>query len=152
LRSLPPHKAATPCSPNVPSGLFPGVSLRPNVTGPLTVTGSPVQWFSDPSVYTSPCTTVSGITTCSPGDMGRNSVIGPDFVDTDLSLIRDTKIWERMNLQFRADAFDVFNHPNFGNPNLSVGSTTFGTITSTRFANGDYGSARQLQLALKLEF
>jgi hypothetical protein len=141
-------QSGNPLQPNVPSGIFPGVNLRPNVSGPLTVTGSPVQWFSNPAVYTSPCTPSA----CSPGDMARNSVIGPDFVDTDLSLIKDTKIWERMNLQFRADAFDVFNHPNFGNPNLSVGSTTFGTITSTRFANGDYGSARQLQLALKLEF
>ena len=57
-----------------------------------------------------------------------------------------------MNLEFRADAFDGFNHANFGNPNLTVGSASFGSITSTRFPNGDFGSARQLQLALKLEF
>jgi len=57
-----------------------------------------------------------------------------------------------MNLEFRADAFDGFNHANFGNPNLTIGSASFGSITSTRFPNGDFGSARQLQLALKLEF
>jgi hypothetical protein len=84
--------------------------------------------------------------------MGRNSVIGPDFVSTDLSLIKDTKLHERLNLQFRADAFDVLNRPNFGNPNLTVGSSTFGAITSTRFPNSDFGSARQLQVALKLQF
>lgn len=134
------------------SAIFPGVNLRPNVSGSLGVTGSPVQWFADPAAFTSPCATVGTATTCSPGDMGRNSVVGPGFVNTDLSVIKDTKITERVNLQFRADAFDVFNHANFGNPNLTVGSTSFGSITSTRFPNGDFGSARQLQLALKLQF
>jgi hypothetical protein len=71
---------------------------------------------------------------------------------TDLSLLKNTKITEAVNLQFRAEAFDIFNHPNFGNPNLNVGSSSFGSITSTRFPNGDFGSARQLQLALKLQF
>jgi hypothetical protein len=84
--------------------------------------------------------------------MGRNSVIGPSFVNTDLSLLKNTKITEAVNLQFRAEAFDIFNHPNFGNPSLNVGSSNFGSITSTRFPNGDFGSARQLQLALKLQF
>ena len=134
------------------SAIFPGVNLRPNVSGSLAVTGSHVQWFADPAAFTSPCTTVGTTTTCSPGDMGRNSVVGPNFVNTDLSLIKDTKITERVNLQFRADAFDVFNQANFGNPNLTVGSASFGSITSTRFSNGDFGSARQLQLGLKLEF
>ncbi len=134
------------------SAIFPGINLRPNVSGSLAVTGSHVEWFADRAAFTSPCTTTGSTTTCSPGDMGRNSVIGPSFINTDLSLIKNTKITERVNLQFRADAFDVFNHPNFGNPNLTVGSSTFGSITSTRFPNGDFGSARQLQLALKLEF
>jgi hypothetical protein len=53
---------------------------------------------------------------------------------------------------FRSDAFDVFNHPNFGNPSLNVLSSSFGVITSTRFPNGDFWSARQLQLGLKLIF
>jgi hypothetical protein len=67
-------------------------------------------------------------------------------------LLKNTKITEAVNLQFRAEAFDIFNHPNFGNPNLNVGSSNFGSITSTRFPNGDFGSARQVQLALKLQF
>lgn len=75
-----------------------------------------MQWFADRAGFTSPCTTTGTTTTRSPGDMSRNSVIGPSFVNTDVSLIKNTKITERVNLQFRADAFDVFNHPNFGNP------------------------------------
>jgi len=123
-----------------------------DLNGTLLESANPAQWFASPGTFSAPCTTVSGVTTCSPGDMSRNSVIGPSFVDTDLSLIKNTKLTERANLQFRAEAFDVFNHPNFGNPNLNVGTTNFGSITNTRFPNGDFGSARQLQLALKLEF
>lgn len=146
-------QSGNPLQPTVPSGLFPGVNLRPNVSGPITIIRSPGGWFGPKSLYStefsSPCVTA---TVCSPGNMGRNSVIGPNFIDTDLSVIKNTKITERFNFQFRADAFDVFNHPNFGNPNLSVGTSTFGVITGTRFPNGDFGSARQLQLAAKLIF
>lgn len=67
-------------------------------------------------------------------------------------MIKNTKINERFNLQFRAEAFDVFNHPNFGDPNLNVGNKFFGLITSTRFGPADFGSSRQIQLALKLQF
>src|SRR5215469_11490897 len=77
---------------------------------------------------------------------------GPNFVNTDLSLVKNTKLTERMSLQFRTEAFDIFNHPNFGNPNLNVQSSSFGRITGTRFPVGDFGSARQLQLSLKLQF
>ena len=149
-------QTGNPLQPISVSGIFPGVNLRPNVSGSLGTTGSHVEWFANPGAVSSPCTTVTTTTppttTCSPGDMGRNSALGPSFVDTDLSLIKDTKITERVNLQFRADAFDIFNHPNFGNPNQTVGSPSFGSITSTRFPNGDFGSARQLQLGLKLQF
>ena len=145
-------QSGNPLQPIAPEGIFPGVNLRPNVNGSLGVTGRPTQWFGDPTAFSAPCTSLGGVTTCSPGDMGRNSVIGPSFVNTDLSLLKNTKITEAVNLQFRAEAFDIFNHPNFGNPNLNVGSSNFGSITSTRFPNGDFGSARQVQLALKLQF
>ena len=90
------------------------------------------------------------------GSLGRNTVIGPGFVNTDFSLIKHTKITERINSEFRAEFFDIFNHPNFGNPNLGLPSNgtlgTFGQIFSTRFPTGDFGSSRQIQLALKLQF
>jgi hypothetical protein len=63
-----------------------------------------------------------------------------------------TKITERFNLQFRTEMFDVFNHPNCGNPVLNVTSKSFGVIQSTRFPTGDFGSSRQIQFALKLLF
>jgi len=89
---------------------------------------------------------------CHPGSLGRNALIGPDFVNTDFSVLKNTHITERFNLQFRAEMFDVFNHPNFGDPVLTATSGSFGVIQSTRFPTGDFGSSRQIQFALKLEF
>jgi len=87
----------------------------------------------------------------------------------DLALAKNTKISERLNLQLRVDAFDVLNHPNYGQPGASGGFLaaslqpsfdanpgnqfkTFSTIGSTRFPAGDSGSSRQLQFAVKLQF
>ena len=87
----------------------------------------------------------------------------------DLALVKNTKISERLNLQLRADAFDVLNHPNYGQPGASGGFLaaslqpafaanpgnqlgSFSTIGSTRFPTGDSGSSRQLQFAVKLQF
>jgi hypothetical protein len=48
--------------------------------------------------------------------------------------------------------FDIFNHPNFGNPVLATTSSSFGKIQNTRFPTGDFGSSRQIQFALQLVF
>ena len=86
--------------------------------------------------------------------IGRNVVIGPGFTNTDFSVLKTTKLTESLRVQFRAEFFDLFNHANFGQPGrvAQVGSTTFGVISSTRFATGDSGSSRQVQFALKLIF
>ena len=59
-------------------------------------------------------------------------------------------------VEFRAEAFNIFNHPNLGFPlaarTATVGSTSFGVITATRLPTGDSGSARQLQFAMKVLF
>ena len=88
------------------------------------------------------------------GSMGRNVVIGPSFHNTDLSLIKRTKLSERQMIEFRWEVFDVFNHANFGQPGRTaqVGSNAFGVITNTRFPTGDSGSSRQMQFALKYKF
>jgi hypothetical protein len=92
------------------------------------------------------------------GNAGINSLRGPGYWDDDLSLFRDISLSEKYKLQFRLEAFDVFNHPNLGNPGGGTTSVTdagtnenFNLITSTVPTTGP-GANRDLQLALKLLF
>jgi len=123
---------------------FNGVSgtLRPNVTGPIKIIGNVDRWF-DTSLFTA----ISGF-----GNLGRNVIIGPGFNNTDFSIAKNTNLWDRVRLQFRAEVFDLFNHANFGQPGNVVGTPGFGRITSTRFPTGESGSSRQMQLGIKLLF
>jgi hypothetical protein len=148
-------------------------TLRPDIAGPITIsptaatTGIGVQYFPnlvcDPrpggscpsgSVVLLPVAFVNGKTVYHFGSIGRNTIIGPGFSNSDVSVIKRTKIGENKLIEFRWEVFDVFNHANFGQPGRTaqVGSTTFGTITNTRFGTGDSGSSRQMQFALKFKF
>jgi hypothetical protein len=62
------------------------------------------------------------------------------------SVIKDFKIFDRLNARFRAEAFNVFNHPQFGFPDYSLGDGTTGVISSQANA------PRQIQLAAKVTF
>jgi hypothetical protein len=117
-------------------------TVRPDVTGPIRIVGSVDQWF-DPSVF---------VAAGRFGNLGRNVVIGPGFNNTDFSITKNTKLGERLSAQFRVEFFDLFNHANLGQPGNVVGAPDFGRITRTRFATGESGSSRQVQLAVKLVF
>jgi hypothetical protein len=81
------------------------------------------------------------------GTAGRNSILGPAFWNLDTSLFRLFPVGEGRQFEFRAEAFNLFNHVNLGQPQSDINSgSAFGTINST--AN----SARQLQLAAKFIF
>ena len=93
------------------------------------------------------------------GNLGRNAIYGPHFWDVDFSLAKNTQIFERMNLQFRAEFFNLFNHPNFALPGWFVnpGSGPTGLITQTpdqAQTNPGLGGGgpRVVQLGLKLVF
>ena len=79
--------------------------------------------------------------------MRRNSLYGPGFFEWDMSLFRDFHIYERFSLQARAEARNLLNHPNLGNPGTVLGSQTFGVISDT-----STNPMRQLQLGLRLLF
>lgn len=79
------------------------------------------------------------------GNSGKNILRGPRFFDTDLGLLKDFAIVERVKLQFRAEFFNVFNNVNFGQPQNYLGSSSTGQVTSA-------GNPRILQFALKLAF
>ena len=86
------------------------------------------------------------------GSAGRNILTSPGFQDVDFSIAKNTSIKEGISLQFRAEAFNLLNHPNFTQPQNSLTASTFGQITATRSTRGDLGSSRQLQLGMKLIF
>jgi len=81
------------------------------------------------------------------GNANRAPLSGPDFVNTDFSAIKHFVLREDMRLDFRAEFFNVFNHPQFGLPGADLNSpATFGAINST------VNNPRLLQFALKLAF
>jgi hypothetical protein len=80
------------------------------------------------------------------GNVGRNTMIGPSIFNWDASAHKNFNFTERHYLQFRAEAFNAANHPNWGNPNGNVQSPGFGVIGGTRT------NMRQMQLALKFVF
>jgi Carboxypeptidase regulatory-like domain len=116
-------------------------SWNPNFTGPV-ILGSPNLYFN-PDAFTQPPAGTYG-------NAGRNILTGPGLVATDLSLAKKLAFSERLNLQFRAEFFNIFNHTNFNTPNPVVftaatggASPTAGVITSTST------TSRQIQLGLK---
>jgi hypothetical protein len=93
------------------------------------------------------------------GDAPRNFARGFDVVQMDLAVRREFPIFEGLRLQFRAEAFNIFNHPNFGTINSGFGQNTFGQATGT-LANSlgvlnplyQMGGPRSMQFALKIIF
>ncbi|MBV9268374.1 MAG: hypothetical protein JO061_19565 [Acidobacteriaceae bacterium] len=102
------------------------------------------------------------------GTLGRNTGRGPAFYQWDLSGMKNFALTERVKLQFRADLFNLLNHPNFANPDTGIclavtpatATTTasctpnpnFGRSASTIGTLVGTGTSRQAQLALKLIF
>ncbi|HKE84730.1 MAG TPA: carboxypeptidase-like regulatory domain-containing protein [Vicinamibacterales bacterium] len=122
-----PNTGAQTYRPNLVSGQDPN-------DGPKTVQ----QWFNtaafvrnDPFTY---------------GNAGRNIVIGPGIFTTDMSLIRNFRMSGARSFQFRLEAFNAFNQPVWGDPNMSMASPLYGTINTTRTP------MRELQLGVKFSF
>ena len=79
------------------------------------------------------------------GNSPRNPLIGPGYVDTDISAFKKFAIYEKSDLLFRGEIFNAFNNVNLGGPNGTLTSTHFGQITGSN-------SPRIVQFALKYEF
>jgi hypothetical protein len=88
------------------------------------------------------------------GDAGRGIIRGPGSFNIDASLIKNTRLG-RYNTEVRIEAFNLLNHPQFGNPNTTIGNAAVGTI-STMLSNPSCSlcgtTERQIQLALKVRF
>jgi len=117
-------------------------SINSTFSGPVLL-GNPNQWFN-PNAFALP---VPGTY----GNLGRGIYMGPDLINLDISFSKVTPITERINLQFRAELFNILNHTNFATPNPIVfaGNTispSAGLITATAT------TSRQIQFGLKLVF
>src|SRR5580692_6140759 len=132
-----------------------------------------LSWFGNPAAFTQPCVLGAGGVPepntpagCVPltgaaALGGVTQVPGPGFHRLDFSAFKDIPLNERFRMEFRAEIFNIFNHPNFNAPNFggngvvaisnsgNFNSSTFGEIGSTRDAPYD---PRQIQFALKLYF
>jgi hypothetical protein len=115
-----------------------GANDRPNLVGnPELSSPSTGRWFNTAAfAFPAPGTF---------GNAGRNIIDGPGYQSVNASLVKNTHLTETVNLQFRAEVFNLFNHPNFNLPDNFLGSPTFGQITSAR-------DPRHLQFGLKLLF
>jgi hypothetical protein len=115
---------------------------RPNATGQYAVLDrdvrNPNRWFNSAAFALQPSGTF--------GTAGRNTIITPGSIQLDFSAHKEFRIVENHALQFRFEAFNLPNHPNWGNPDTTITSQTFGRINSTRT------NMREIQIALKYTF
>jgi hypothetical protein len=82
------------------------------------------------------------------GNSGRNPIRGPGFWNVDFGLFKTVKIADRVDVQFRAEAINVLNHPNFANPGGDISNAgTFGFITQTT-GTGE----RNIRFGLRIAF
>jgi outer membrane receptor protein involved in Fe transport len=114
----------------------PDQTCDPNADAPHTVE----QWF------TTACFTRRALAnTAEPGTTPRNSVRGPGFARTDLSLFKNVDLAGTHRLQFRLEAFNLWNQTRFGQPGNQIGTANFGRITTAE-------DGRIIQLAVKYSF
>jgi outer membrane receptor protein involved in Fe transport len=123
--------------------LIAGCNATPGVT--TNAQGKPMAF--DPSCFTAAPAVAGGVLV---GNSGRNAFYGPGLTTVDFSAFKNVNVSERVRLQFRAEFFNLLNHPNFAAPNFlndannSIGTATAGVIGSTST------SSRQVQLGAKL--
>jgi hypothetical protein len=114
-------------------------SDRPNVVASWTLANpTPKEWFNTSAFVVPPPYTF--------GNAGRNIIEGPGFASFDMALVRRFSLKERLKMTAQAQAFNLFNRPNFNLPQAYADNpSTFGKILSAK-------SPRQVQLALRMSF
>ena len=112
------------------------VAANPSCAAPSQIR-TPNYWFNPCAFVIAPAGTF--------GNEGRNNVIAPSFKNLDVVVSRVFVIRERLAIQFRAEAFNAFNHPNLDAPNQTVDGSAFAAVPVAE-------AARQLQFGLKIKF
>jgi hypothetical protein len=145
------NRSRSQWSPSLAPGIgFDRPNIAPGFDARSAVTGDPAGYFNPAAFRLQPAGTL--------GNLGRGVFIGPNLRNFDFALMKNTR-WSRLGdntvIQLRLEAFNLFNHANFGNPSLIAFTgaadneqplSTFGLIRST------VTSSRQIQLGLRLTF
>jgi len=128
---------------------------RPNVVpgvNPILANWNPFTGYLNPNAFAQPAFGTFG-------NLGRDSVFGPGYANLDFSVTKNTRLYERLNLQLRAEFFNILNHPNFALPagSITPGVAPAGQISQTPdVAQGNPGlgggGPRVIQLAAKFTF
>jgi len=119
-------------------GTASAVGQRPNYTGaPLYLNGDPTKHLN-PAAFATPAPGQLGT-------LGKGAVRGVPITNIDFSLAKNWRYKERYGFQFRAEFFNVFNHPNFVGFDLDTRNSTFGTLNATQ-------ASREIQLGIKFTF
>jgi hypothetical protein len=161
LNTLTQIRTGFPVNVTVTGGIF-GGALRPNLVG-----GIPTQ----PSNFSVPDNQFNPAAFSIPapgtfGNLGRNALRGPGFAQVDFSVFKNTKLTETTAIQFRAEIFNLFNHPNFADPfsGLNMDSTVGSLSQAARFGQSistvgnqlggllGAGGPRQIQFSLRYLF
>jgi hypothetical protein len=98
------------------------------------------EWFNTSAYAQLSTGTATGL-----GNTRYDSLLSPGAINTDLSAFKTFPVYETVDLQFRAEAFNVFNHANLSGPNATLSSPSFGVISGA-------SDGRVLQFALRLSF
>jgi hypothetical protein len=103
-----------------------------------------VNQYFDPNAF---AVTVNGTY----GNVGRDVLAGPGLATVDVSLLKNTAVREHLNLQFRAEFFNVLNRTNFSTPNPVVfASNSSAPVSTAGVISATSTTSRQIQLGLKL--
>ena len=125
----------TPQRPNFVPGATPSSVRAKNYSAP--------NHQFDSSVFVTPPSS-------SFGDVPRNAGVGPKFAQVDLTAIKRTSFGDKWNMEFRADLFNIANHPNFANPDGNTTDPNFGRSSQTVGSTIGTGTSRQIQFSIKI--
>lgn len=131
-----------PFTPQYSSNASNSGTQRPDIIGD-PFANVPAGLYYNPAAFARPVATATDLNLW--GNLGRNALIGPGFQDVDLSALKNFRLTERLKLQFRAEVFNAFNHPNFHIPEFRQDFPNAGQFT-------DVEEGREWQFALKFIF
>jgi hypothetical protein len=137
-------------------------TLRPNLVPGVSLTppgGRTVAHWINPAAFAIPANNAG--TLLGFGNVPRNLLRGPGTWQVDAGVAKSFPIAEKARVEFRSEFFNVFNHPQLGTPNATIGANGFGSITTTLNLNTAIvspitpvgsGTPREIQFALRLDF